>query len=725
VIHLQDKPLTPLKNGFRANREIDYNPLYYFAIFLVANFLLAYSHLPFLTKVWIFLMGIILPLGFSLTLGPPRVSMVKTLQEDYFPRSPALWLWGSLIAGALFLRFNGLVSLPVWPMWDDGLNSCLSIFQMEKWRWHLWYGSEKVGPITYWSRALFFRLFTPSLQSLWLFQALQSVAVLAAGYWASRQYFSNTNSFVYLSLLAFGFWTIFLGQFCAMEDACVVWELLSLGIFGLYLKSSQKSSAKGLIFGLGLWLGLGLYIWIVTLPVVLIVTCGVLWDCLQGREKKPKIFFIFIAPLLLLTGPAIPELLKNFFGGHLSSYLGLSQNGWGSQLVISLSYLTVFLWGPLDKPYFNFGPLWGGYLNPFLGAAFLLGLIQIFRVRKKPFFYGALFIFLVGLAPGVFSKTLEMMRVVTLMPFFLVVVVLGIQEGLGAFAKEKRMGVLAVFFAFSLPLDLYHLWGPYHQWAIPGKHSIDSKSPENHRAFLVLQKISADLGPGLIFTDFHHDVFDQSLVVSTYGFNAARNGKLSPRKARWAAILLSPYDQSILLKCFPGAVFHDLSSGLGRSDGGKVLALISILPENQETFLKWVPLHKAIQDIYPEIPYHVYGASYNKVLSRLWPLYPDAARNPFLRACVLEKIMKYLGQNEDLTLARPLLEIPIRDIQCPEIFRSKYALVFHRMGVSLTSQKDYSRAREAFARAAHMDPGYDLKKVLRRLEKIRRSANER
>jgi hypothetical protein len=379
---------------------------------------------------------------------------------------------------------------------------------------------------------------------------------------------------------------------------------------------------------------------------------------------------------------------------------------------ISLSYLTVLLWGTLDHAYFNFGPLWGGYLNPLLGSVFLLGLVELFRLRRHPLFYWGGASFLLCLAPGFFSNTLEMMRILSILPLCSVLACWGLWRLLAGFPPARRKYFLALFFAISLGLDLHHLWGPYHRWALPDKYSAGSKCPEHFQAFQILKEIARVKGPFLLFSDLCDDVFDQSLYVTAYGFNAAVNPRLSANEAKWAAVLLEAKDLTVFNREFPRAVYCNISRGLRPPRSAMSMALLEVTDENRGQFLQWVKVQKAIQNLYPDIPHHVARPSYDRLLSGLWGAYRSASGDPYLEYCVLGQIFFYLYESGGVQGAGPLLDLPVKDILVPDILKRQYGFVFHRLGKYELRSGNYQGARKAFLRAYHCDPGYPLSKAL-------------
>ena len=699
-----------------------YDPRIYFILFILSNSVLSYSTLGIQIKVWIGICGIVVPWMAAILSYPQVATHESSNPKNESVLFPNALLGIALCGFALFLRLFQLTTLPVWPMWDDAYHAYYAIHQMLHWSFQMYFTVEHVQFPFYWFYALYYKIFPPSLISLWMFPALCSIVLLPIGYWACRQHFSRNFSFLFILVLAFSFWPIYLGKFCLSTGLQLIWEFIALGLLGSTLKHQNFPEFQWRLLGLGIWMGLGFYMYVIAYPTIGLLSLGMVCFCLYQRKNWRGVTngLALVIPMILLFLPLVPGFTADVKGGHVHDYMvyGSGRVSY-HQIITSLSYLTAILWGTVDKSYFNFGPLWGGYFNPFLGSAFLIGWIELFRSGKKVLFWGAVCVFTGYILPGFLSNTTEMMRILHVMPFCLLLAALGIQRLVTIFPKQRQVFILILIMTLSLSLDVYHLWGPYHRWAVPDKDSAGSKSPEHFRAFQIIEKWHEEKGNGLVFSDFYFDVFDQSLYVTTYGFNAVANPGLSSSLAQWAAILIGPPEKSLLEKRFPSATFYNLSKGLDSSKFPVFLAMVPISSENKNVFLSWVPIHQEVQNLYPEIPFHVFPPSYDKVLWDLWAIYPGISKDPFLRECFLEKISEYLWGNGNMLCALPLLNIPLEDIPRSEQFDFKFAKVFHRLGLAFMQLGKYDTARVCFLRAAHCDSRYPLDEVISILEKSR------
>ncbi len=526
---------------------------------------MAYLPLPIAAKIGISLAGLLLPwlLAFR-SIRPVGPASSGFYRKGEMEPAPA-WLWLSLGMLAAFLRLYGLTSLSVWPLWDEGYLASFAIDLAEKWRWHFLFGPEQAPPLFTWLQGLFFRIFEPSLFSMWLYPAIFSILAVVLGGWAGFIYFSRPFAFLYFLLLAFSFWPQYACRFSIPVALHLCWQYAALILLGLWISSANRAKGETWMLpaAFGFFLGAGFFvsgIWVSVAPAMVLAVFYLL-VLKPVRDWKKMVPFLLSAAVPFAA--FIFCLLEGPYGGHIQNYLAFTHRApsWLHQCVVSLSYLTSLFWGDWEAG-FHFGPLWGGLLDPLLASAFFLGLLEMGRAgQTRVLSWGALASILF-LLPGVVSNTVEIMRIVPILPLILVVVAAGIQALLSSIAKPARVWTLGILLMISSGLDLYHILGPYHAWANPGLHSEGIKSTERFRAYQILQKASWEKGPGMVFGDFGVDVFDQSLLVSTYPFNAVRNPRIAPRQALWAAVLVPEVYLPYFSSHFSGAKVTSLSEGL-------------------------------------------------------------------------------------------------------------------------------------------------------------------
>lgn len=686
--------------------------LFFFS--LAVNALLAWGPWTDPQRLWLFPLG----LALQVTLGLRLASLVPGKKDPLSRMDPPLaptpsW-WAALALAGLFLRFFGLESLSVWPSWDDSYNAYFAIRSAEHFQGGLFYGSQQSLPLSNWLQGSFFKIVTPSPFSMWFYCAFFSACAVPLGYLAARQYFSRSFSFLLTMLLATGFWPVFWGKFNT-NFSCVnlAWELLLLFALGRLLKPLKKGEAPRPAFLLGLGAGLGLYLSFYFLILSFLCLCVVSWTCWR-EPRRLKTLLFFSVPLAVLALFLAPGLFENFTKGHLHTYITHpSQEVDGAaQLISSFSYLSSFFWGSLDRSYHTFAAPWGGFLNPLLTTLFFIGLGGSFRSSGTRFFIGFFFPILLLLLPGLASNSIECMRVFPVLPFFLVLIALGFSLLLSLVPSGKRSPLLVVFFFLTLSLDGYHLLGPYPQWAGSVRPGNTFKSYERLHAFPFLKEASDREGPGWVLCDFVSDVYDQSLFLATYRFNAARNPRLDPSQAKWVAVMAELHYQEPLMRRFPRAQCRVLSDQASADRPGSQVLLLAVIPvttdEERRVFLRWMEVHRRVQDLYGLMPYHVENPDFSPVIRSLLALTPRTEGDPLLKGWILERSLDLLMASRDLTDALWFLEKPLEATRSYPFFDWKFAQMYHRLGLGLVKGGRKKEAAECFRRVARLDPKYDL-----------------
>ena len=144
------------------------NPWFHFGLLLLVNSGLSFLPLSLEYKLFLFIFGFVPLFLWAYVSSPGKKSLSPPeLMETLGPIAP--WLGVLLTAGALGLRFYHLDTLSTWPNLDEGRTSFFAIEQAGHWDWKLLYGYNQLPPFYYWWFALFFKCWTPSLFSLWLF----------------------------------------------------------------------------------------------------------------------------------------------------------------------------------------------------------------------------------------------------------------------------------------------------------------------------------------------------------------------------------------------------------------------------------------------------------------------------------------------------------------------------------------------------------------------------
>jgi len=678
---------------------------------LFLNAFLAWAPGDVWQRLWLFPLGLVLQLGWVFwPTVPARPGEKPGFLKESLPRFEWKWFL-PLFAAAAFLRLYHLTSLPLWPVWDDADYSYFAIGLSEHWHWDLLIGHEKTMPLFTWGQALFFKVFEPSLFSMWLYPALLSLATVPLGYRAARFFFPRPFSWALAALWALTFWPLYFGKFCAYLGVFQwVMALLLVMAFGHFRENLKKHPLRGSFF-LGAIAALSFYSSILFLAPVMVLTILVFHTC--RKDLRP--FWLYLLSLMVLAFPMEWGFLQNILGGHIASEVA-GTNGHAPflpHLVTSLSYLTAFFWGPIDNSYFAFAPLWGGFFNPILDTLFFVGLKESFRFRNRSQGWAGAALVLAVLLPVPLFKTLECFRTDLVLPLFLVVIAIGLFKLGSMLSPERKLLYGLLLLALSLGLDLFHLFGVFGTWSAQMTPGLRVKSPERYKAYQLLDQVQKAQGPGLVFSDLVSDAYDQSLLVATYPFNAARNPKLDPRQARWAAVVTEVHYEAPLAARFPQARFALLNEPTKDENTVLALAVIPITSvEEDQVFQTWIGPHRSLQDLYGLMPYVVANPDFHPVLGRLWALYPQIEKDPLLKAWVLERTLDTLLVSKDPADALGFLSRPAQETRSYAFLDAKFAMMYHRMGVALMKMGKLDQARECFQRASLFDPKYELKKWL-------------
>lgn len=400
--------------------------------------------------------------------------------------------------------------------------------------------------------AVFYKIFTPSLFSLWLFPALVSILTLGVAY-ASARLFPGPAAFILFFLACLSFGPVYTGRFCESPVLNLFWTTSTLGLMGLRLQKTGSRRERALDWVLGIVTGLGFFISTGWLSVVLAVVLA-----LEGRRQslrigKGQLKWGFWVPLMFLLGIFLLFCYREGYGNHIRNLLPF-QTGWSlsQQFIDSFSNVTTLFWGAPTIT--NYGPIWGGILNPLLAACFFLGILECWRLRQQPvvqWTVASLFLFL---APGLVSKGFEFFRIYpVLIPLFLLCV-LGLLSLLKVLHSPfSRLLALGIILTASTLLDSYHLLGPYRQtWGNPEwPYWPYLKTSSSWKAFTILQKKADEVGPGVVLSDFQPNVMEQTLSVAVYPFDAARNPGIPLERVRWAALIVNADEKLFIARDFP------------------------------------------------------------------------------------------------------------------------------------------------------------------------------
>jgi hypothetical protein len=443
---------------------------------------------------------------------------------------------------------------------------------------------------------------------------------------------------------------------------------------------------------LGLWVGLGWYFskfWIFNLPVFGVILFYLsFWN---GRRNF-RLFFYFLAASFLCLLPMFYFILTGQYGNYIHSRFPQWDPAWRRyQALAFLSYWTSFFWGCLYREYFSFSSLWGGLFNPLLASSFILGFVEFFRTRRNGFFGLGLALLGLYILPASLTLPIEVMRVVPSLPLFLFVMTVGIFKLFSNFHLARKGSMfLSLFLLISLTLDLYNFFGPYHQWAA----SLDSKPAERFRAYQILAAKEKEAGPGIILADLVPDIVDQSLLITTYPFNAARNPRLSPLQAGWAGILIPAGDRDDLVRRFPGGAYFSLTESLNGIERGLGLFLVGVNSVNQKTFLTWIKANQFFQSTYGLLPIHLPTPSYVRITQEFSAHFDLFRDDPYLQCCYWTKMADYLSYGNDADAFFHAASNVVKCGHASSVLYVELAHWFYKMGDFVNTKKYLEKAKE-------------------------------
>jgi hypothetical protein len=636
------------------------NRLAYLFLFLAANSLIAFSGFSPAVKIAVGLFGLALPLTIAFHTAnaiPKSQAPVYAAPSD---PSPPLWAWACLWVVLVLTRFWGLTNLFAWPNLDEAWNGTLALELSRKWTWKFFYTFGETPPLSIWFTAALFKLgFSPAF-SLWFPSALVSILTVVAGTLAARQFFAKSFAFLCACLLTLGYWPLYIGRLCHEGIWLPLWVCLCLYFTGRFLKAPAGNAQKFCAAALGLCLGLGSFTFTPWPVVSLVFILTVLFVTYRTKRNWP-VFLLLLAAFFIALAPFFIAISREGFGRHI---VELSPwGGWFHSFNFFAGfgrYFSALLWSPFEQdPAYT--PVWGGFLNPLLGAFFWWGCIEMARLRRQRLAQWTSVAFILFLLPGGFSPNVEMFRVAQILPLLLWMVALGIQSFLSAWPKRRIM-LLCLILIPSVFFDVTTLFAPYQN---PNRHPQDFgrplKSLERYNAFQALEKTAREKGPGLVFAAFDTDALnDPSLKLMSYPFDLAQNKKLQIEiinpiapfvpvgKCKWMAVFVNENFEPFLKKRFPEGQWNRLSGGPPTGYGGNLLGIIPITKNTAQTAGTWATLNFIMDRADQERFFQNYGLLENplKIMKTALP-WSWFQGDPFLESVFWDKVAAYEYVNLD------------------------------------------------------------------------------
>lgn len=677
------------------------NKLLYFVVFTVTNALLAYGPFDLQAKLWIGLIGLVLPfvVAFQTSAKAPA-GETPLFEQESFSASISLWL--VLTGLAIVFRMCQTHVPDYWPVWDDGRFAYYAVELSRKWSWHFLYAPTQHPPVFFWALGLFFKVFSPSLFTLWLFPALCSILNFALFTWAARMVGSKSFSLLFGFLMALSFWPLYTGRFCMYMVVFLVWEALTFVLFLWLVQEKDRKTGKIKALLLGLSLGAGFWVAIAWPVVAGVVLVAVGWHFKDSWRKNIMSIGAVILPTLALGGLFfwVSSFERN--GVHVGTLWAF---GPGMdplrQFLDSFSNLSVLFWGcDLQNSY---GPVWGGVLNPILGGFFGVGILECYRQRARAWVQWLLFALILLLLPGILTRNFDLFRNVQALPLVLGIAALGTQAVLLSY--KKWIGVFLTVLIISAGLDLRHLWLSYHPGGLSaGSNGISGGA--RAKAYELLRRKNQQAGPGMVLFDLKPHEADQTLGIATYSFNAAVNPNIPLGDVKWVALLVNANYQSFLAERFPHGSWSRLFSWEGTGDPPDNPELLGVVPVEElgpGTLERWARADQALREVVwlaADLPE---DQGRGEVFQQLNGIQPLMEGDALLESFYWETVFKFnawenaFGDKDYATHTKACYQALNQALQkgYPTAF------FYNEMGIYFGHQKDWADARACFLNAVY------------------------
>ena len=631
------KSVTDPKTG------IPNSPWFYFFSFFISNSLLAYFSISLQAKLWIGLLGLLIPLclGFArLTSKDPLPALAENF--DSLPE-PGPVLWFFFFALLFFTQFYRFRTVPFWPVMDEGLEAYFAIRLDQHWNWNLLLGEAQMEPLFNWFLAFVFKLAPPSLVVLKIVSSFLFLASTGAAYWALRKFFNKTFSFYFLWIFAFSFSSYSFSKLCIRSGLFLALEFTAFGLLGSFLKSEEPFRRRGYGFALTLVVGLGFYLYTswACVAAVLLLTVG--YHCFFVDKKETPVFFGFCLVGFLILLPMLLTRMEP----HGLSWVQNHFDGTG----FGLPFLAAFFWYGFDSV--PFGPNWGGFLNSLLGSLVLLGALRFLISRKALWAEWFLACFAVFYAPALLTTNVEMHRLLHLVPFFLVVGLIGLETLMSRVSPSLRIGGMALLFLASFSMDAYHYLVPYQRTEYLPEGKKYWRSVELYRAYELLKSKSSQDRPLALLDDFSTDYMNRTLDVAAFAFNALDHPDIPPQSLKTVAVLANANYQPFLEKRFPEGTWTWLAPDITYPSFNLVLGIIPISDKNRADLERWIAAEKIFKQVNGLYLMYKPGESRSIVARTLEMGYPLFRQDPFLVSIYFEKLALYdnIQRNQPAALA--------------------------------------------------------------------------
>ncbi len=663
----------------------------YFAVFTGANALLFYGPLGLTVKLWVFLLGVLLPMLLALFFTEPAGPKEKALFRTEILPPPPPWL-GPAVVGLGAAIGLGLMAVPGnWPTWDDSLDAYHSVELLNRWRWIFLFPPSQHPPLFNWIMAFYDRLVPPSLTALWLYPKLLSIAALVLAWVTARRLFSTSFAFLGVFLAAVNFWSLYVSRFCQYLVLLVFWEYLTLAFLAVWAKRPSSPPPGWVPLVVGTCVAVGFWAAISWPVVALAVSGAVIFLLLPKKRPAGSSLALYLAPVAASCFLFVWVWIHYHNGVHIRQLWAFSGKvDVLRQCTDSLSNFTVLFWGcDLQNGY---GPVSGGVLNPLEGACFFLGVLEAWRHRKKAWAVLLAGAFFLLMAPGWTTRGFDLFRDIQVLPLLLLVTALGAARLLLGFPAPKRAWALAVALPCLLLFDLHQTLRTYQ----PSTSAFA-------KGFPILRAQALQEGPGDLLFELRPHISDLTLAVATYTFNPTVNPHLDRGRVRWMAVVVDAHDRPFLERRFPGSGWFDLYDRQNPDLQGAnlVLGIIPLDQEREKTLEAWRRADQALRDITwaaANLPENGDRSSVFTQLDRVYPLFEG---DLFLESIYWEWVFNFQGWEMAYGDKNTALHYPRALHAVQEELKQGYptALFYNELGALQLMGGDVRDARDAFEKA--------------------------
>jgi tetratricopeptide (TPR) repeat protein len=667
------------------NQSLSFNPWFFFFIFLISNTFLSFYPFTLQTQLFIVFFGLILPFsaGFKMVLDF-KIHAQNDFGEDSF--NPPVWLWVLVIFGVIFTRFYHLTTLPAWFYIDEGYESAMGMGLLTHWDWRLLWSPVPHEPLLDWLLGFYFKLVPPSFFSFRLFSTLISLATIGAAYWGTRSFLSRRGSLLFALILAFSYWSFTLSRLSIVVILIPLFQCISFGCLGHLIKAKKTSTRWWSWMGLVLCNIFGFYSWTNWAGLGL----SIAFVLLLYYWRHPLIFKIYFFGFCVISAIGISPLILARLAPGAMSHIGAVYH-FNPLKAFIYNWVGIFWDGSAT---FNFGSLWGGFLNPILDSLALLG--ALFFFQKKNTFWRLVFpiVIIISFFPALLAADdVELYRTLPILVFLTLAAAVGIQ-GLLKISSKKINFVLTILILFiSVGIDVYNYASFYsNNHYLPDE--LQWRSNAYAQAYQMLDKLNQKSGPLYVFSQFTTDYDNRTLDVATYPFNVLQNPILNQVQPEWTAVMTNVNYIPFFVKTYPRTQITLLkkNSNVGNSSNYIALLIVPTSDVSSNVLSQWKEADSLFRKINLDLLNKNPITPWSDIANSFPPLPKNKRPDQLSVAIYWEKMGLFNFQGKNFKKAIDDYETAIQD-------GYPAAHLYYNLGVSLKSIGEDRKAEQAFQKA--------------------------